>query len=165
MANSNLPLQCPRLTKDNYQAWYIRVKAWLGSQDVWETVEKGFEEPINGVTLTSAQIEAVEKARRKDQLALTIIHQYLDDTTFEIVPNATTTKQALEVLQESNQEADNVRKVRLQKLRGDFKKLHMLEPKNILEYFARVLAIYNQMKRYWEKMEERRVVEKILYSL
>jgi len=115
--------------------------------------------------LTSAQIEAVEKARRKDQLALTIIHQYLDDTTFEIVANATTTKQALEVLQESNQEADNVRKVRLQKLRGDFKKLHMLEPKNILEYFARVLAIYNQMKRYWEKMEERRVVEKILYLL
>jgi hypothetical protein len=54
----------------------------------------------------------------------------------------------MRVLQESNKETNNVRKLRLQKLRGDFKKLHMLEPKNILEYFARVLAIYNQMKRY-----------------
>jgi hypothetical protein len=41
----------------------------------------------------------------------------------------------------------------------------MLESENILEYFARVLAIYNQMNRYRERMEETRVVEKILRSL
>jgi hypothetical protein len=41
----------------------------------------------------------------------------------------------------------------------------MFESKNISEYFARVLAIYNQMKRYRERMEETRVVEKILCSL
>jgi len=51
------------------------------------------------------------------------------------------------------------------KLHGDFEKLHILESKNISEYFARVLAIYNQMKRYGEKMEETRVVEKIICSL
>jgi len=32
-------------------------------------------------------------------------------------------------------------------------------------YFTSVLAIYNQMKRYGEKMEETRVVKKILCSL
>jgi len=46
MVNLNFSLQCPILTKDNYQTWYIRVKAWLGSQDVWETIKKGFEGPI-----------------------------------------------------------------------------------------------------------------------
>jgi hypothetical protein len=68
-------------------------------------------------------------------------------------------------LEESNQGVDNVRKVCLQKLCGDFEKLHMLESKNISEYFARALVIYNQMRRYKEKMEETRVVEKILRSL
>jgi hypothetical protein len=58
-----------------------------------------------------------------------------------------------------------VKNVRLQKQRGDFEKLHMLELENILEYFARVLAIYNQMNRYRERMEETRVIEKILRSL
>jgi len=77
--------------------------------------------------LTSVQREVVQKARRKDQLALTIIHQCLDDATFEIVANVTIAKQAWKVLQESNQRANNVRKVHLQKLRGDFEKLHMLE--------------------------------------
>jgi len=115
--------------------------------------------------LTSVQRKVVQKARRKDQLALTIIHQCLDDATFEIVANVTTAKQACEVLQELNQRADNVRKVCLQKLRGDCEKLHMLESENISEYFARVLTIYNQIKRYGKKMEETHVVEKIICSL
>ena len=58
-----------------------------------------------------------------------------------------------------------MRKVHLQKLHGDFEKLHMLESENISEYFARVLAIYNQIKKYGEKMKETRMVEKILCSL
>jgi len=75
----------------------------------------------------------VQKARKKNQQALTIIHQYLDDATFEIMVNATIAKQAWKIMQESNQWADNVRKVHLQKLHGDFEKLHMLKSKNILE--------------------------------
>jgi len=41
----------------------------------------------------------------------------------------------------------------------------MLKSKSIPNYFAKVLAIYNQMKRYGEKMEEIHVEEKILRSL
>jgi hypothetical protein len=41
----------------------------------------------------------------------------------------------------------------------------MHELKNISKYFARVLPIYNQMKRYEEKMEETRVVKNIIRSL
>jgi hypothetical protein len=41
----------------------------------------------------------------------------------------------------------------------------MLESNNILKYFVRVLTIYNQIKRYGEKMRETCVVEKILRSL
>ena len=57
-----------------------------------------------------------------------------------------------------------MRKVRLQKLCDDFEKLHMLESENISEYFVRVLAIYNQIKTYGEKMEKTCMVEKILCS-
>ena len=90
------------MTKDNYETWYIQIKAWLGSQDVWEMIEKDFEEPIDGATLTSSQRKAVQKARKKDQQAFAFIHQCLDDVTSKIVANATTAKQAWEVLQELN---------------------------------------------------------------
>jgi len=58
------------LTKDSYESWYIQVKAWLSSQDICETIEKGFNEPIDRAMLTLAQRKAMQKARRKDQLAL-----------------------------------------------------------------------------------------------
>ena len=62
----------------------------------------------------------MQKAWRKNQQTLTIIHQCLDDATFEIVVNATTTKHVWEVLEESKQGVDNMRKVCLEKLCGDF---------------------------------------------
>jgi hypothetical protein len=57
-------------------------------------IEKGFDELIKGVTLILAQMEVVQKAQRKDQQSLTIIHQCLDNTIFKIVANTTTVNQA-----------------------------------------------------------------------
>jgi hypothetical protein len=54
-----------------------------------------------------------------------------------------------------------MRKMHLLKLRSDFKKLHMHASENFSEYFARLLVICNQMKRYREKIKEARMVEKI----
>jgi len=48
---------------------------------------------------------------------------------------ATITKHACEVLQELNQEVNKARKVRFQKLRGDFEKLHMLKLENTLQEY------------------------------
>ena len=46
MAKTNFPLQCSRFTKNNYEIWCIHVKVWLRSQDMWEAIEKDFEESI-----------------------------------------------------------------------------------------------------------------------
>ncbi|KAG5586655.1 hypothetical protein H5410_047089 [Solanum commersonii] len=53
--NSLLSFQYPRLTRENYEKWCLRMKAILGSQDT----------------------------RKKDQQALTLIHLCLDDGMFE----------------------------------------------------------------------------------
>ncbi|KAK2981078.1 LOW QUALITY PROTEIN: hypothetical protein RJ640_012033 [Escallonia rubra] len=141
------------------------VKAILGSQDVWEVVDNGFTEPQSEATLSATQKEALQATRRKDQKALAIIHQSLDDAMLQKVANATTSKNAWEILQTSHGGVEKVKKVRLQTLRGEFEALRMKESELVSDYFSRVLVIVNQMKRNGDDLNDARVVKKILRSL
>nr|GEY21750.1 hypothetical protein [Tanacetum cinerariifolium] len=116
--------QFHHLSKDNYGSWCIRMKALLGSHDVSEIVEKGIEKVDDESSLNTAQRVDLQNARKKDQSALTLIYQCLDDAMFETVANATTSKEA-----------------------GEFEKLQMEESETISDYFTRVLTISNEIKR------------------
>ena len=129
------------------------MKALLGSQEAWEIVEKGYEEPENEGALTQAQRNNLLKNRKLDQHALSIIHMGLDDTMFEKVSLVTKAKEAWMILENNFKGLDKVKKVRLQTLRGEFESLHMKESETVFDYFTRVSSLVNQMKHYRETIE------------
>ncbi|XP_025611947.1 uncharacterized protein [Arachis hypogaea] len=141
------------------------MKAILGAQGVWEMVEKGYVEPENVNKLTEAQKEELENKRKKDQCALTIIYQDLDDDMFEKIADITNAKKVWNTLQNFVIRVEKVKKVRLQTLRAEFESLMMKETESISNYFTKVLTVVHQMKRLEEKLEDVRVVEKIFHSL
>lgn len=160
--------QIPKLEKHNYGNWSIQMRVLLQSQDLWDIVQDGYTEPASQEAedvLTNNQKNSLKEARKRDKKALFNIYQGIDETTFERVSTATTSKQAWEILKNSYTGVDKAIRVRLQILRGEFESLTMSETENITDYFTRALVIVNQMKRQGEKIEDVRVIEKILRSL
>ncbi|XP_074360628.1 uncharacterized protein LOC141700846 [Apium graveolens] len=165
MANGMSQWQMPKFTKDNYENLCIRMKAILGANDVWEIVEKGLEVPENEANLNQVQQDQLQAQRKKDQKAIMIIHQCLDDSMLQKVASATTSKKVWDTLKSSFSGDAKVKRVRLQTLRGEFEALRMKESESISDYFSRVLTVVNQMKSNGEEVSDVRVIEKVLRSL
>jgi hypothetical protein len=96
--NSSISFQYLLLTKTNYDKWFLRMKAIIGAYGFWGIVENGYEDLEDETGLTVA---ALQKKRKEDQGALSIIHQGLDDDMFEKVANETRANDAREILRNS----------------------------------------------------------------
>ncbi|XP_028223522.1 uncharacterized protein LOC114405025 [Glycine soja] len=103
--------------------------------------------------------------KKTDQEALTFICQGLDEGMSEMVSNASTSKEAWEILRTSLESVDKVKKLRLQTLCGKFESLCMKEFKSILDFGNRVVMVVNQMKCYRENTKDVCFVENVLHSL
>ncbi|GKV20502.1 hypothetical protein SLEP1_g30621 [Rubroshorea leprosula] len=166
MASGNLvSLQVPKFSKEKFDNWCIRMKAILGAHDVWEIVENGYDAPKDMSALTQAQKDQFNSIKKKDQKAVSLIHQALDEVTFEKVSNATTTKDLWEKLQAACKGKEKAKKVHLQSLRGEFEAVQMNETEKVSDYISRVMGIANQMRRLDEEVTDLRIIDKILRSV
>ncbi|KAL8098673.1 hypothetical protein AgCh_031438 [Apium graveolens] len=115
--------------------------------------------------LSNDQKSILKETRKRDKKALFLIIQGVDESTFEKISEAKTSKKAWEILQKSFQGVEKVKKVRLQVLRGEFENLKMKSSKNIGEFVTRFKTVTNEMKRNGESLDDVRVMEKLLRSL
>jgi hypothetical protein len=143
------------------------MRALFGFQDLWEVITDGFTEPTKEeeAKYTADEKKALKKQRKKDKKALFLLYQGMDEPTFKKVDEATTSKQAWEILASIFKGDERVRRVRLQTLQGEFKALHMKDGELVSDYFSRLLVIVNGLKRNNEKLDDIRVVEKVLRSI
>nr|KYP38812.1 Retrovirus-related Pol polyprotein from transposon TNT 1-94 [Cajanus cajan] len=156
----------PQLSKKtNYDNWCLQMKTLLGSQSLWDIVEKGFQEPEEDEDQSVAQIATLEKTRVKDKSALYFLYNAVDESGFEKIANAASSKEAWKILEVAHRGNHRVRQIRLQTLRGEFESLKMEDKEQVSEYITRVEKVANQLGRNGEPMPASRIVEKILRSL
>lgn len=106
-----------------------------------------------------------KELRKKDRRALLLIYQGVEENNFEKISAAANSKEAWDILRNANRGIEKTIRVRLQLLREEFEGLKMDDDETISFYFTKTLMIVNQMRRYGEKLDDVRVMEKILRSL
>nr|KYP44044.1 hypothetical protein KK1_034467 [Cajanus cajan] len=175
MASVTNFLPLPRLTKaKNYDNWSIQMKALLGSQDAWEVVQEGFEEPKNTMGYLVAQHKTLKETRSKDKAALYLLYRAVDESGFEKIARASTSKEArntrvqtlLNQLNQNGQTLTNVRVVEkiLRSLTNSFKNVicAIEESKDLtmltVNELARSLEAHEQRK----KKKEEKILEQAL---
>ncbi|KAK8957101.1 hypothetical protein KSP39_PZI000960 [Platanthera zijinensis] len=94
MATVTGQMPLPRLTKTNYENWSIQMKVLLGAQDAWEVVEDGYVEPAANTNQTANQLKELKETRKKDKTALYFLFRAVDESGFEKIAGATTSKEA-----------------------------------------------------------------------
>ncbi|XP_028084417.1 uncharacterized protein LOC114285543 [Camellia sinensis] len=169
MANTNnfFQPQFPKLNKENYKNWSIQMQILVASQDLWELVDRRYNEPVTLTdegNLNDAQKMTLKDSRRRDKKALYLLYGSINESSFKKISTVATSKEAWSILRNSYRGFEKTIRVQLQMLHGEFKMLHMNENESISEYFNRTLAIVNQMRRYGEQMKSLQVIEKILRS-
>ena len=93
------------------------------------------------------------------------LYRAVEDAGLEKLANATTSKEAWEILEKTYKGDDRVKQVRLQTLIGEFERLLMKENEGVTEFISRVETMANQLGKNWESLPANQVVEKILRSL
>ena len=140
------------------------MKVLFESQDLWNIVENGVNEPNNQTDLTTQQITELKDNKKKDKKALFVIYQAVEETIFERISTSNTSKEAW-MPSTRHRGEDKVKAVRLQTLRCEFDGLKMKESEIVEDFYNRVIAMVNQMRLNGESLDDKRVVEKILRSL
>ena len=155
---SSQPFSTPLFEGENYDFWCVKMKTLFMSQDVWDLVENGFDEP-------PVEKDQLKELKKMDAKALLFIQQGVGNNIFPRIMRASKAKEAWDILQQEFQGDKRTRSVKLQALRRELENMKMKENETLNEFSSKFMELVNQMKSYGEEISDKRIVEKLLISL
>jgi len=87
------------------------MKTLLGTQDIWDIMETGYEEPTDDTNQMVAQIIALKKTQVQDKSTLYFLYNVVDESGFEKIENVASLKEAWDILEVAYRGNDQVRQV------------------------------------------------------
>uniref|UniRef100_A0ACD5UVV1 Uncharacterized protein n=1 Tax=Avena sativa TaxID=4498 RepID=A0ACD5UVV1_AVESA len=138
----------PMLTRTNYAAWALRMKYIMRVHGVWGAVDP--------------ESSAAEADGSKEEMAMTIISQGIDDETLLRVAEKETAAEVWAALRSMHVGAERVREARIQSLRSDFDALKMSCAESVDDFAAKFTTLVGRIRELGDPMEEKYVVKKLL---
>ncbi len=146
MSSSYSQMQVPLLTERIYDSWYIRMRTILHSQDLWSFVIDGYAEPANQaaeLALTNVECALLKENQKKDNKALGLIRQGLNESIFMKAESIESLKIAWDILKTCYQGASKVKTIKLQNLRRDFENKKINDNETVDNFMTHVINVVN----------------------
>ncbi|XBJ17791.1 hypothetical protein VPH35_009114 [Triticum aestivum] len=143
-------LPFPLLTRTNYAAWAMRMKYLLRANGAWGAVDRE----------ASSEVD-----KGKEEMAMTIISQSIDDSTLLRVAEKETAADVWAALRSMHVGVERVREARVQSLRSEFDGLKMGDVESVDDFAARFMTLVGRIRELGDAMEEKYVVKKLLRAV
>jgi hypothetical protein len=137
------------------------------SQDLLTCVIDGYVDPADAaaeLALSNVDRVLLKENRKKDNKALGLIQQGLNEAIFMNIARAASSKMAWDILETNYEDVSKVETVKLQNLRRDFENLKMKDNESVDTFMNQVMSVLNQLRQYGDDFENKIFIEKVLRS-
>ncbi|XP_031392291.1 uncharacterized protein LOC116204345 [Punica granatum] len=150
----------PVFDGENYQAWTVKMTAFMEGCDLWEAVEEDYEEALLPNNPTMAQI----KLHKENKTMGDRFWVPLSPTIFIRIMRLESAKNIWDYLKEEYEGDEKIRGMKVLNLLREFERLQMEERETVKEFADRLVEIAKTNRVLGTNMKDDRLVEKILVS-
>ena len=148
----------------NYVFWKVRMHAFLCTIDetVWDSIENGY---LRRTTTKPEWDKAAFALANANSKAINAIFCGVSTDEFHRILHVKTTKEARTILETTYEGTKKVRDTKLQMLTTQFEEVKMSDDESFDSFYGRLNEIVIAKLNLGEKIEDAKVVRKILRSL
>ncbi|PKI58933.1 hypothetical protein CRG98_020679 [Punica granatum] len=162
----------PVFDGENYQAWTVKMTAFMEGCDLWEAVEEDYEEALLPNNPTMAQIKLHKENKTmgdrfwtKKAKAKSCLYDAVSPTIFIRIMRLESAKNIWDYLKEEYEGDEKIRGMKVLNLLREFERLQMEERETVKEFADRLVEIAKTNRVLGTNMKDDRLVEKILVSV
>ncbi|XP_027937573.1 uncharacterized protein LOC114192150 [Vigna unguiculata] len=155
----------PVFDGENYDAWAIKMGAYLEALDLWEAIEEDYEILPLPENPTMTQMKSYKEKKTRKAKAKSCLFAGVSATLFTRIMTLKTAKEIWEYLKKEYAGDERIRGMQVLNLMREFELQKMKESETIKEYSDRLLAIVNKVRLLGTNFLDCRIIEKILVTV
>ena len=162
MAQINNTKKPPQFDGSNYPYWKAKMTTYIKSinRKIWKVVETKIE-----IEDEETPTIAEEILLQNNDIALSAIHDALDERTFEYIKNIEVAHDTWKKLEESFEGTQAVKDAKAYILKEKFASFKMKEDESVPEMFHRLQVLVNNLKALGEEVKDKDFSHKFLRCL
>ncbi|KAK5812690.1 uncharacterized protein LOC108468623 [Gossypium arboreum] len=163
---SNLSILAPPVFDgENYQAWVVKMQAYIEGCDYWEVVEEDYDvTPLpNNPTMNQIKIHNERTTRKSKEKSY--LYASVSPAIFNRIMAFGSAKEIWDYLKAEYQGDERIKCMKVLNLIRKFKRLQMKESESIKEYSDKLIYIANKVRVLGTDLSDSRLVQKILVSV